>query len=155
VQSDIGLIPIPPLPEHIGVVVRDIDKAIEFLSSTYAIGRSQIIGDYTPRNEELLAGRVFKVKLATVEMGSIKLELLQPLNEESILAQFLKSNGEGLHHIAFSVSNFDKVMSKLRAQGVEMLVGGRVGGLRWAYMNTGAKPGGIITEFLEFTVGGD
>jgi len=36
-----------------------------------------------------------------------------------------------------------------------MLVGGRVEGLRWVYMDTGTKPGGIITEFLEFTVGAD
>jgi methylmalonyl-CoA/ethylmalonyl-CoA epimerase len=155
VKPDVGLIPIPSLPEHIGVVVRDVDKAVEYLSSTYAIGRVQFIGDYTPSNKDLLAGRDFKVKIATVELGSIKLELLQPLNEESILAQFLKRKGEGLHHIAFSVSNFDEVISKLRAQGVEMLLGGRVAGLRWAYMNTGTKPGGIITEFLEFTVGGD
>jgi len=154
-QSDAGLIPIPSLPEHIGIVVRDIDKTIEFLSSTYAIGRSQIVGEYTPRNEELIVGRDFKVKVATVEMGSIKLELLQPLEEKSIVAQFLKAKGEGLHHIAFFVSNFDEVISKLKAQGVEMLVGGRVGGLRWAYMNTDAKPGGIITEFSEFKVGGD
>ena len=154
-QSDADLISIPSLPEHIGVVVGDIDKTLKYFSLTYAVGRSQIIGDYTPSNEELLAGKDFKVRVATVEMGSIKLELLQPLNEESILAQFLKNKGEGLHHIAFSVSNLDEVISKLKAQGVEMLVGGRVEGLRWAYMNTNTKPGGIITEFMEFTVGGD
>lgn len=152
-QSDSDLIPIPSLPEHIGVVVRDIDKTLEYFLSTYAVGRYRIVGDYTPSNEELLAGKDFKVKVATVEMGAIKLELLQPLDDKSILAQFLQARGEGLHHIAFSVPNFDDVMSKLRAQGVEMLVGGCVKGLRWAWMNSGAKPGGIITEFLEFTVG--
>jgi len=83
-------------------------------------------------------------------MAAIKLELLEPLNEESILAQFLREKGEGLHHIAFSVSNLDEVITKLKAQGVEMLLGGRVEGLRLAYMDTGGKPGGIITEFLEF-----
>ena len=154
-QLDTDLISLPSQPEHIGVVVRDIDKTLKYLSSTYTIDRSQIVGVFTPSNEELLAGKDFCVKVATVEMGGIKLELLQPLNEESILAEFLRTKGEGLHHIAFSVSNFDEVTSKLRVQGIEILVGGRVEGLRWAYMNTSAKPGGIITEFLEFTVGGD
>ena len=154
-QLEEGLIEIPSFPEHIGVVVRDAEKAIEYLSSTYKLSRSQIVGDYTPSNEELLAGKDFKVKVATAEMGSMKLEFLEPLNEESILAQFLRERGEGLHHIAFSVSNLDEVIAKLKAQGVEMLVGGRVEGLRWAYMDTSGKPGGIITEFLEFSVGGD
>ena len=147
------LIHIPSLPEHIGVVVKDVSKTIEYLSSTYAITSSQIVGDYEPSNDELLAGKDFTVKVATVEMGSIKLELLQPLNEESILAEFIREKGEGLHHIAFSVPNLDEVIAKLKAQGVEMLLGGRVEGLRWIYMDTGKKPGGIITEFLEFSVG--
>lgn len=154
-QPDTGLIPIPQLPEHIGVVVRDIDKTIQYLSSTYAIRSSQMVGNYTPSNEELLAGENFAVKVAIVEMGSLKLELLQPLNEKSMLSQFLKSHGEGLHHIAFLISNLDEVISNFKAQGVEVLVGGCVGDGRWVYMNTGVKPGGIITEFLEFTVGTD
>lgn len=149
------LIKIPSFPEHIGVIVKNAEKTIEYLSSTYKISRSQIVGNYTPRNEELLAGKDFKVKIAIAEMGSMKLEFLEPLNEESILAQFLREKGEGLHHIAFSVSNLDEVIAKLKAQGVEMLLGGRVEGLRWVYMDTSRKPGGIITEFLEFSVGGD
>ena len=150
-----NLIEIPPFPEHIGVVVENAEKAIEYLSSTYKISHSQIVGDYAPSNKELLAGKDFKVKVATAEMGSMKLELLEPLNEESILAQFLRERGEGLHHIAFSVSNLDQVIAKFKAQGVEMLVGGRVEGLRWVYMDTSRKPGGVITEFLEFSVGVD
>lgn len=150
-----NLIEVPPFPEHIGLVVEDAERTIEYLASTYEISRFQIVGDYAPSNEELLAGKDFKVKVATVEMGSMKLELLEPLNEESILAQFLREKGEGLHHIAFSVSNLDKVIATLKAQGVEMLLGGLVEGLRWVYMDTSKKPGGIITEFLEFSVGGD
>ena len=148
-----NLIQIPSLPEHIGVAVKDAAKTIEYLSSTYAVTSSQIVGDYEPSNDELLAGKDFKVKVATVEMGSIKLELLQPLNEESILAEFIRERGEGLHHIAYAVSNLDEVLAKLEGQGVKMLVGGRVEGQRWIDMDTGEKPGGIITEFLEFSVG--
>jgi len=154
-EEDTNLIPIPELPEHIGVVVRDIDKAVQYLSSTYAIQNLQIVGDYTPNDDELLAGKNFAVRIATAEMGKIKIELLQPINEGSILARFLKSHGEGLHHIAFWVPNLDEVLAKFEAQGVKKLVGGYVDGKRWIYMDTGIKPGGIITEFMEFKVGED
>ena len=153
--EDTNLVPIPELPEHIGVVVRDIDQAIKYLSSTYTIQNLKLVGDYTPDDAELLAGGDFAVRIATLEMGKIKLELLQPINEKSILAQFLKTNGEGLHHLAFWVPNFDEVLAKFEGQGVKKLLGGYVDGKRWIYMDTGVKPGGIITEFMEFKVGGD
>ena len=110
-------------------------------------------GEYAPENEELLAGKDFAVRIGTIEMGAIKLELLQPLNDKSVLAKFLRERGEGLHHIAYSVSNLDEVLAKLTEQGVEMLLGGLVDGQRWVYMDTGDKPGGVVTEFLEFSVG--
>ncbi len=146
-------IPLPHFPEHIGVVVKDIQATIRYLSSTYAIGDLQMVGDYSPSDEELLAGKDFAVKVATIKMGASKIELLQPLNKKSILAKFLDEHGEGLHHIAFETSRLDEVLSAFKEQGVEILLGGCVDGRRWVYFDTGSKPGGIITEFLEFQAG--
>jgi len=148
--SDNELIRLPSFPNHVGVAVRDVAKTVEFLSSTYAVGHAQVVGDYMPRDEELIAGQDFRVRVGIVEMGALKLELLQPLDEKSILAQFLRTKGEGLHHIAFYVPDFDAVVSKSKARGFEMLIGGLYEGHHWAYMNTDTKPGGIITEFMDF-----
>jgi catechol 2,3-dioxygenase-like lactoylglutathione lyase family enzyme len=150
-EVDTGRVPTPNLPDHVGVIVKDVHKALDYLSSTYSVKSSQVVGEYSPGNEELVAGRDFAVRIGVVDFGAMKLELLQPLNERSILAEFLRKNGEGLHHIAFSVPDFDKVLSIFKAQGVDMLVGGCHEGRRWVYMDTGSKPGGLITEFMEAT----
>jgi len=156
VEPSGDLVPIPSLPQHIGVVVRDIDKTLEYFSSTFAVGQTDIMGEYIGPKEELLAGTTdVQLKVATVELGSIKLELLQPLDpdDESTWSQFLRDKGEGVHHIAWYRPNIDEEMSKFEAQGIEMLVGGYLDGKRWTYWDTGSKPGGIVTEFLEFEVG--
>jgi methylmalonyl-CoA/ethylmalonyl-CoA epimerase len=144
-------VPIPNLPDHVGIIVRDVYKALDYFSLTYSVGNSQVIGDYSPSNEELMAGEDFAVRIGVVDFGTMKLELLQPLNERSILSEFLRKNGEGLHHIAFSVPDFDEVLAIFKAQNVGMLLGGCHDGRRWVYMDTGSKPGGLITEFMEFT----
>lgn len=154
-QSDNGRIAIPQLPEHIGIVVKDIEKAIEFFCSTYNTGRVQVVGEYSPGKKDLIAGEPFKLKIATIELGAMTLELLQPVGEqESPWSKFLESNGEGLHHIAYRVSNVEEVISKLKERGIGILIGGyfnnRVG--KWAYMNTGKNPGGVTIEVMDYSV---
>ena len=81
--------------------------------------------------------------------ADVVIEVLQPVDSESLWAKFLETHGEGLQHMAFSVSNFDELVSKLKAQGGRVLVGGpsTFGGKRWCYIET--KPGGLIVEPME------
>jgi len=130
---------------HIGVVVKDVDKTVEFLSSIWDIGPVQF-ADYSPQKHEMIVGKPFKIKMGFVDLGSVKLELIQPL-DESLWFQFLETKGEGVQHIAFGVSNYDEVVSKVQEQGHPMVSSGSYKGLRWCYFDT--KPGGIMVEFRD------
>jgi len=130
---------------HIGVVVKDVDKTIEFLSSIWDIGPPQLM-DYCPQKDELIVGEPFKMKVGFVDLGSVKLEILQPL-DESLWSRFLEAKGEGVQHIAFGVSNYDEVVSKLQEQGYPMVAAASYKGLRWCYFDT--KPGGMMIEFRD------
>jgi len=133
------------LPHHIGVVVKDIDKATKFLSSTLGIGPWDISKNLVFK--EMFVGQPFRINAAHAKLESVELELLQPLEEGSLWGQFLKARGEGLHHISFKVSNWDEMVSKLQEQ-VTMVVGGiNPYGKRWCYFET--EPGGIIFELDE------
>jgi len=146
--SDIGAVALPASIGHIGVVVEDIDKTMEFLSSIWGLGPWQIIEEYTPSKDDIMVGEPFTLKVAHANLGPIMLELLQPLAGRSIWSQFLQTNGEGIHHIAFSLSNWDEMVSHLQKQGGEMIAGAITPwGKRWCYFDT--KPGGIIVEFVE------
>ena len=130
-------------------MVKDADKTAEFLSS-FGIGPWQSF-EFTPTKEQLTMAdcKPFHLHIQWARLwGGVVLEVLQPVDSESLWAKFLETHEEGLQHIAFSVSNFDEIVSKLKEQGGKVLVGGpSFGGKRWCYIET--KPGGLIIEPME------
>lgn len=61
------------------------------------------------------------VKVAFIDGGNIKLELLEPLHKESPIAKFIEKKGEGIHHIAFGVEGIEKRIKELQVSGVRMI----------------------------------
>ncbi len=134
-------------PHHIGVVVKDIDETTKFLSSMFGLGPWDI-SEATITKDEVIVGEPFRLKIAFAKLGETSLELLQSLEGRTIWSEFLEIHGEGVHHIAFGISNWDEVVSKAKEQGARMVAGGIVWGTtHWCYFDT--KPGGIVVEFIE------
>ncbi|MBA7609007.1 hypothetical protein ES703_16193 [subsurface metagenome] len=142
-QSDLGGI-LFPAPDHIGVMVKDADKTIEFLSSILGLGPWLMLEESF---DEMWAGEPFSVKGGHARLGSVVLEILQPLEKGSLWGQFVETKGEGLHHIAFCFPNWEETVAKLQEQGSKMLLGSRFDGKRFCFFET--KPGGIIIEIGE------
>jgi methylmalonyl-CoA/ethylmalonyl-CoA epimerase len=96
--------------EHIGIAVKDLNEAI-------------------PRYEKLLGTECYKqetveseqVKTAFFKIGSNKIELLQSLNEDGVIAKYILKKGEGMHHIAYAVANIEAEMKRLRDEGFQLL----------------------------------
>ena len=133
-------------PHHIGVVVKDIDETTKFLSSMFGLGPWDI-SEYVPAKDEVIVGEPFRLKIAFAKLGETSLELLQPLEGRTIWSEFLETHGEGVHHVAFGISNWDEVVSQLQEQGSRMIAGATSEGIRFCYMDTG--PAGIILELIE------
>jgi len=131
---------------HLGIAVKDAEKTVGFISSVWDIGTPEVV-DYEPEPAELSAGEPFKVRLVFIKFGTHTVELLQPLDDKSIWAKFINAKGEGIHHIAYGVSNYDEMVSKLEAQGHPLLVAASFQGCRWCYYDT--SPGGMVIEFRE------
>ena len=54
-------------------------------------------------------------------MGDTKIELLQASTADSPIAKFIERKSEGIHHIAFDVEDIYAEMSRLKAEGFEIL----------------------------------
>jgi methylmalonyl-CoA/ethylmalonyl-CoA epimerase len=88
---------------HVGIVVRDIDRAIEHWQ---AIGAANFHKFYFSTSRGT-CGKVYKngrphrieAIMATGELGNLSIELAQPLDDKSVYADFLREHGEGLHHV--------------------------------------------------------
>jgi methylmalonyl-CoA/ethylmalonyl-CoA epimerase len=133
-------------PSHLGIVVRDADKSSQFLTSLLGLGPWKTT-DYIAPKESMIVGEPFKLKLMYTKLGTVTLELLQPVAGKSIWADFLETNGEGLHHIAFKVTEWEHTVSKIKAQGGIMLVGAAFQDSRWCYCRV--APSGMIVEFMD------
>jgi len=101
---------------HIAIIVRDIDKAVEYYESLgiAKAGREVKFPEAKPT-----------IRAKFIDVGSIPIELIQPLEGDSRYKEFLESKGEGLQHIAFAVDNLDEEEAKLVAKNVGIMVKGK------------------------------
>lgn len=96
--------------DHIGIAVRDIEGVLPYYTETLGCPLLKI--------EEVASQQV---RVAFIDAGNIKLELLEPMDDSSAIFKFLEKKGEGIHHIAFGVENIEKRMEELRENGVQLL----------------------------------
>jgi 4-hydroxyphenylpyruvate dioxygenase-like putative hemolysin len=131
---------------HVGIAVKSAEETAKLLSTIWNIGSPEVF-DYAPKPDEMIVGEPFKVRLVFVKFGPLMLELLEPLDDKSIWSKFIAEKGEGIHHIALGVSNYDEMVDTLREQGHPLLVAAVFNGCRWCYFDT--SPGGTVVEFRE------
>ena len=115
--------------DHIGLVVKDVEATTKSWSSQLGIGPWTIkdVGDN---------------KLAFATLGSVQFELIEPVKEKTLWADFLNTQGEGLHHLCVRVADVDDAVAKLVAEGGEVMI--HYPGA-FAYVKTGG-PGSVILE---------
>jgi methylmalonyl-CoA/ethylmalonyl-CoA epimerase len=96
--------------EHIGIAVRSIADSLPYYES--------ILGLKCYNIEEVADQ---KVKTAFFKVGQTKIELLEPTSEDSTIAKFIENRGEGVHHIAFSVSSVAEALTEVEAKGIRLI----------------------------------
>jgi len=130
---------------QVGVVVKDLDKTIEFLTS---LGMGPFrISTVTHPSATVHGSKVFyQVRLAKSQQGPVELELIEYQQGKTIHKEFLDERGEGLHHIKFTVKDINATVDRFARKGIEPLQQDRaVGGGGMAYLDT-ARIGGVIIE---------
>lgn len=96
--------------EHIGIAVKDLEKSNKLF-------------------EALLNSKPYKVETVDSEhvstsffkTGESKIELLEATSPESPIAKFIEKKGEGVHHIAFAVSDIKSEIQRLKKEGFVVL----------------------------------
>jgi catechol 2,3-dioxygenase-like lactoylglutathione lyase family enzyme len=140
---------------HIGSVVKDIDRVVEYYSRVFGIGPFEIY-DFRPyktwvRGHEV---RPFELRIATADVGSGKMELIQVIHGDPPHRGFLEIHGEGLQHLGFYVPNYDEWKSYVEEEeGIEILceieAEDQVRGRRRAFYMDSGDIGGILFEIIE------
>ena len=96
--------------DHIGIAVKDMEAAN---------GLFQLMLGQPHYKIEEVAGE--KVATSFFAVGESKIELLQALDPESPIAKFIEKRGEGIHHIAFEVTDILAEIERLENEGFTLL----------------------------------
>jgi hypothetical protein len=156
----------PPIPagasiDQVGLVVRDAQAMAETLYQTLGIGPFRImdwpIEGIDPQSTYHGQPRSYRIRLGFARTGAAQIELVQPLDDQSIWSDYLASHGPGLHHFRITVTNFDETVAALQAAGFENIASGTGAhvGSRWAYFDTADMLEGIVIEVRTRLEGSD
>lgn len=96
--------------EHIGIAVKDLGNSCRLYE--------KLLGTAPYKLESV---RSEGVNTAFFRTGGNKIELLEAADEHSPIASFLTKKGEGIHHIAFDVSDIRAEMERLKREGFVLL----------------------------------
>jgi methylmalonyl-CoA/ethylmalonyl-CoA epimerase len=96
--------------DHIGIAVKDLDQAMKLYREAFGIEPDLVYeSSYT------------KAKIAFFPVGEVRIELIQPLDPESVVGKFLEKRGEGIHHISYHVKDVDRSLAELEKKGVQLI----------------------------------
>ncbi len=103
----------PKRIDHVAIIVRNIEQALNFYRDTLGISPSVI--------KEVPTEQVRIAFLPLGGPGGSEIELIEPTNLTSSLAKFLEKRGEGLHHICLEVEDIDAALADMQAKGTPVL----------------------------------
>jgi methylmalonyl-CoA/ethylmalonyl-CoA epimerase len=100
---------------HVSIVVPDLAKAAERLKSVYGLS----IGEIAVNEQQ-------GVRLAYVDLGNARIELMEPSRADSPVARFLEKNPKGgIHHFCLAVDSVDATAQSLADKGARVLGDGK------------------------------
>jgi hypothetical protein len=145
---------------QVGVVVRDLDKSMRELTSLFGIGPFRVIDCPPPGREDrqFRDGKHvrFRTRQAFADLGSVELELIQPIEGTTIWNDFMDAHGPGIHHIRFNTENLEEVITALGDSGVGITQEGAGirEGTRWVNFDTEGHVG-FTVEVMKPAPGSD
>lgn len=133
---------IPEHIEHLGIAVPSIADALPYYENVLGMTcyKTEVVEDQ-------------KVKTAFLQVGEVKIELLEPTSPDSTIAKFIEKNGGrgGMHHIAYKVKDIEKRLAEVEAAGASLIdKTPRPGadGMTIAFLHP-KSTAGVLTEFCE------
>jgi methylmalonyl-CoA/ethylmalonyl-CoA epimerase len=127
---------------HLGIAVESIEDQISPFKDILGL-------EFT--GEEIVEDQ--KVRVAFLKVGESRVELIEPISDDSPIRKFLDKKGgrTTIHHIAYEVDDLESAIKEAKEKGAEMIdeeprIG--AGGVRIAFIHP-KSASGILTELCE------
>ncbi len=96
--------------DHLGIATKGIEEALRFWED--ALGLESV-------HTEVVEDQ--KVRVAMLPVGESRIELLEPISDDSPISKFLEKRGAGIHHVAVKVEDIRASLKRLKENGVVLI----------------------------------
>ncbi len=122
---------------HVGIAAKDLQKTLEFFVKT--CGAREV---WRKRFEDE------KFETVLVAIGEARFELLGSLGPGSIIDKFIRTKGEGIHHVSLEVDEFDQTIDHFKAKGMKLMGETDTKDFRAVFIHPQSTPG-VLTELIQ------
>lgn len=125
---------------HVGIATASLDDSEEFWAKLGFLASNDMVNEEQGVRIRYLSGR-----------GGTRIELLEPLSEDTPVGRFISSRGQGVQQLAVDVADLDKTISVLKSAGAKMVSEQPVigsDGHRIAFVHP-SSTGGVLIELVE------
>ena len=95
---------------HVGIALNQVDRAISLFEGYF--GSKLILKMAIPNQKQ---------NSALVSVGKDTLEIMEPTDKDAVVAKFIKSRGEGIHHISLEVEGLPELIMDLEKKGATVI----------------------------------
>ena len=137
------------------IIVEDLDKAVENYWKMFGIGPWHFYTYGKPLVKKMsYEGKPaeYRMRVALSYMGPLRIELIEPLEGDTIYRDFVEEHGYGVHHFGVLVEDMKTAIAQAEAEGLTMIQDGSGFGLdgdgHYAYLDTEDRLG-VTIELIE------
>ena len=125
--------------DHIAIAVNNVEQALKNYQNILKIEKIDI--------EEVPTE---KVRVVMLKLEDSRIELLEPMTDDSPISRFLREKGEGIHHIAITADNIEDDVARAKKNGMRFLGEIRSGsyGRKITFIHPKSL-NGVLTEFCQ------
>jgi methylmalonyl-CoA/ethylmalonyl-CoA epimerase len=136
---------------QVGFVVKDLEASVEAWHRLFGIGPWHFYTYGKPLVKRMSRhGKPteYRMRVALSWLGPLRIELIQPLEGDTVYAEFVREHGYGLHHLGVLTNDMDGALAQAGAVGLAMTMDGsgfgRGGDGHYAYLDTEGRLGTTI-----------
>ena len=150
--------PLPFLQDgiaQVAIIVEDLEEAVKNYWELFGIGDWHIytygrplVKSMTYHGEET----EYKMRVALSYLGPMRIELIEPIEGDTVYADFIEEHGYGVHHFGVLVEEMNAAVTEAEGAGLKMIMDGAGFGLdgdgHYAYLDTEDQIG-VTIELIE------
>ncbi len=140
---------------QVAILVEDLEKAVESYWKLFGIGDWHFYTYGKPLVKSMTyhgQPSEYKMRVALSYLGPMRIELIEPVEGDTVYADFIKEHGYGVHHFGVLVEDMQKAIAEADAAGIVMTQDGagfgHDGDGHYAYLDTEGKIG-VTIELIE------